>query len=1024
MPSIDNLSNVVSTLGVPVKLEAVVQGAGPSATYTWSQALSGSGPWSAVSSLGGYPSLSITSFAPSVFYKLAVTNTAGTAESNAVQVSRQDLVSTQVTVLSSELQTLLATSLCQQDAAVDTASWFDSGVEVRVYAGSTQLVTLFYSGWSVEDLETYQITLGSLTSRQFLVSGVPDRVDVLRGGVAVLRTSASVGSGSGTVFSLPVSQDYSESLQFGIGMPASLPKYPTLALVSSSPGRVVIEDWSTGSAVDAGTIVLDSFIRADRFEDRNLASDCRGWIEYGVGSTANLPVLDGVQFSAKALDIRTGGIYGNRSYRVMVAMRAIGNNRDGVPLVDGLFGDPRGVNHFPRAHKVRIESVGGQVLKTIEMRDGLPMNDPSLPNLLYTWDVVTPRQTNGSYDTLTNFQVALPDSKAMRPWCAAGTLYVAFFGDENKSSDATRSYVPRVHAALWRRDNSLSRAIYNGEDVHIIDKGGVNGNGAEHAEVIKKWAIPYDQVGSTPVAPNEPSFPNSGSFNWQNAFRSGWGYEPGAYGGITRRSGPGGVRVDRTAAMQEFLQMQFTSTVRPTDGANTEEIARNFALNCANYPVHYPKDMRTLDPINVYSDQPQPTVIGREVWPVQHYYGGPVTGHPAEIRIYDNYGNGGNVIASAIEASMPGVGSAMTTAKGHVRNGWMPDTEHNNRIGAAWSTLLYSDPLFRRMYEFVMLETSMSPVVGRGTFQIYSNSFSGEVQAHQFWNSRSNVLPFIHATMAWWTATQNSEYNRALIEERLTSFFTNWKTLVLDNTPEPSAALTGNQKAAAITGGMGMFWQTWDQLDYQGNRANYSSGAGWVVNYGLFNLYQMNLLVTMKASGLWNVLMAIPAAAASLTKLLRIQELNARMFAYCPWAAASTSTGVDYIGQSIAGPGLILRTQAQGAVSSDLSTIPTTIEEVIANNPALRGDEYWFLAADATPGVSTRSYVGGNYAAYSRMGAARNWWNLFAPSGAERTAALALIDSRINTLMNYTPTITDAAFVRFNFPQIVPALEQ
>lgn len=899
----------------------------------------------------------------------------------------------------------------EDQAAALAAAWGGGNVTARVFAGTTLLATLTHAPWALSTSTTpRRLTLGARQARTFVAIGVPTKVVFRAGSTDIFELTAGVGSGD-VSFAASITNPAMERIDgLVITAMASLPAVPTLNLPSNAPNRVVVESWASGSAVDVGTITLDTLIRADRFADPNLAADCAGWLEYGPASASGLPVLDGVQFSAKGFDIRAGGVYGQRSYRVMVMMRAVGVGVAGVPLVDGLFGDPRGVNHYPGPHKLRILSVAGAVMKTVEMRDGLPINDASFLNIPMRWTVSSRSSDPGAFPSLTAMSNALPDNKPMRPLVAAGGAHVVCFGDEPASSAATRNRIPRAKNDLWPSANVKIRGIYNGEDFHLADKSAVSGNGNAHPDVMPKWALSKDQaMALSNVAPGDPEVSSPNGWNWYNAMHVGWGYEPGALGGITRRSGPGGVRMDRTGLPNEIYQMALMSATRLGDGASTEEMAKNFALNCANYPTHYPKSMTTLDAINLCSPDPQPTVPGRDVWPVQHYYGGAIEGDPGEIWIFDTYGNGHEPISQAVEQSMPGLGSAMTTAKGHVRNGWAPDTEHNNRVGAAYASLLFADPVFTRLNEHALLETSMAPIISRTTWAVFGpaegpNPDPSTAGNHGiFWNSRSNVLPFIHYTLMWWVASAQGVYTRAQIEERMLRTFARWKADVIDITPAPSAATTPSAKVAALAGGLTARWSNWD------SQYNYNPGSGWVVDYGLYSLYQMNFLVLAKTSGLLAILMADSAANATITRLLKLQELNARMFAAAPWASTND------------GPSLLLRSQAQGAVESDLSTMPTTLEQVLAHNPPNRSDEYWFLKAGATPGSSAPALTT-NYAGFSRMSMARMWWDMFAPAGAERTAALSAIDGHIRTFSDYRPIVRDPCFVRFNFAQVIPAL--
>jgi hypothetical protein len=590
----------------------------------------------------------------------------------------------------------------------------------------------------------------------------------------------------------------------------------------------------------------------------------------------------------------------------------------------------------------------------------------------------------------------------MRPHMSAGSTYVAFFGDTVDSSASTRARVPRVRNDIWPTKNSKARAVYNGFDVHVW-----GGNGFNHPEVMPQWPMSEDDANAvTIVASKDPEIQVPYGYNWVAAMREGWDYEPGALGGITRRGGPGGVRPDRTILPSEFYQMALSQAARSGDGVSTASIARGHALNHANYPGYYPKDMLSLDAINAYSEEPQPTVSGRSITPIFHYYGGNYKGTPEEVWICDIYGDSFEGVAQAIEFSAPGQG--MSRSKGsHIRNGWMPDSEHNCRVGNAWATLLYADPMFARMAEHLMLENSIfSPVVARGTWNLFGGyAVNMAKEPGSFWQSRSNVLPFCGAAMMWWVATNNGVYTRAVIEERLHKFFENWKAEVLDIMPKPNAANSPTTKAFEMTGGLTVTWDSWPA------NGNHAAGNGWVAPFSLFSMYLGHLMLVMKCSGLLEVLLRNPTTALCLSHLDRQLSFHARVAAAAPWAVRCDQNGA---------PAIILRSEARGGVAGDYSTIPSSVSEVLEHNPVRRSDKYWFLADGATPGVD--SALQGNYSYYGRFQSAMLWWDYFAAAGTERTNARSAIEGYLASLSAYTPTVYDPVFTRHNFVQVVPAL--
>ncbi len=778
------------------------------------------------------------------------------------------------------------------------------------------------------------------------------------------------------------------------------------------PAFVVVEDWASGTAIDAGRIDFSTLIRDDTFADAALAADCLGWQELGPATITALPVLNRVQFSAKLFTIRAGGRYSQTSHRVLVMMRAL-------DLGDGLFGDIRGATTFPGPHKLRITNAAGERLKTIEMRDGLPMNHASLVNVPFNWTVSDRPTALGLFPTVKYSGVRLPADKPMRPWMSAGSSYIAFFGSTPDSSAAVRDRIPRVRSDLWNGKATKVRSIYNGDDVHLHDPNyGGNGNG--HPEVMPRWAMSQADIQALPtVVQNDPelTFGVQG-YNWVNALRVGWDYEPGALGGITRRGGPGGVRMDRTILPNEIFQMALSQSTRTNDNASTAEMARGFALNNANYPGYYPRSMATLDAINHFDSTPQTAVADNAFAPVFHYYGTLTSqsSNAGAVWVGDQYGTGLGPIASIIEWANPGVGGASSTGN-HPRNGWCPDSEHNNRAGTAWAVLLYADPLFSRMAEHMMMFEShlMSPVLSRANYNIFGSNIDLFLNdPSYFWSSRTNILPFCTSALMWWTATTNGVYTRAQIEDRFHAFFAKWKTEIRDAMPTTANARTASQAGFALTGGLQISWQSWPA------GGNYSAGSGWVATLGIFTIYMGHFLTVLKASGLYEVLKRNNDTALCLGDLERQLEVNARLFADAPWAIASTG--------AFSTPYLVLRSTSQGAVQTDLTTVPSTMAQVLAYNPAPRTDAHWYLAPNAIPGTDQIAAVrpdgqfGFNYAGLSRHQTAYLWWDLFAAAGSERTAALTRMNSRIAALNSYTPFVYDAGFTRYNSIQTIPAL--
>jgi len=302
----------------------------------------------------------------------------------------------------------------------------------------------------------------------------------------------------------------------------------------------------------------------------------------------------------------------------------------------------------------------------------------------------------------------------------------------------------------------------------------------------------------------------------------------------------------------------------------------------------------------------------------------------------------------------------------------------------------------------------MNPVLIKG-WNLYNEPPSSAIvdAGGLWWTSRSNVLPFCTATMMWWVASNNGVYTRRQIENQIHAFFAKWKADIRDRLPTTAAATTPGQRAFALTGGMSVTWESWTA-----GSGNPDTDSGWVAHVGLGKAYCGQLMMLLKTSGMLEVLMQNPTTALCLNDLIRQQEFNARMVVGAPWALMAINLS----------PRIILRRASKGAKQTDLTTIPGTVAEVLSYNPSPRSDAYWFLPADGVPGV-TPYPVDHDPSGFTRIQSAKCWWDLYAPAGAERSAAKATIAARMAVIQDYTPLVYNPGFVRFNSPQTIPAFE-
>lgn len=818
------------------------------------------------------------------------------------------------------------------------------------------------------------------------------------------------------------------------------------------PYQAVVEDWSTGLPVLAGTLTLGTFLRNGSFAAADLAADCTGWKEYGPNEV-NLPTIGGVRFGAKLFSINVGGIYTQPAYRVIVMM----NSAD---LSSGIFGDSLQARTFAPPHKIVIKDSAGTVLQTIQMRDGLPINHASL------------KQDSDS--------TLLGVNEVVRPRVSCASSYIAFFGGRPLASSAVSARIPRA-TSNWSGVSPTikNRAAVNGSEWLYRADIGSGGNGNAHPEVMPRYPESENQI-SSGFTTNDPDLVRGNSNrNWVSARIYGWQHEPGAFCGITRRGGPGGIRGDRTSLPAEFLQMYLNDPTgsRRHDGAAHRDLADNFIQAHASYPAYRPRSLRDLRAIDVISyPQSAPVAPGERYSHRQDYYTFPVLGDNSSVRVVDAYGtdptyknsyavtitasgpvvtvttpsshqllpgfritisgctqaeyNGTWTIASVPSNTTftytanitpvisPATGAPLltewnfTNAGQHPWAGWSPDGEHNNRLGCTYAAQIYSDPLFAHMAEYFIVESASTA----GSINLSRYYTQGAyLTPGDFWTSRTNVLDFINIAGMWRVATTTGVYSRSLIESALITFFNrHWDDVYAQ---VPAIATTPSQR------GYQLFKTNlkWGQA-YNGasNDQGYTGGyAGWVIEISLGVIYTFELLALMKSYGLTEALRAIGGAKVNL--YLDMLEENCKSIA----TFISRAPWLQYSDTNSGAVSIPLRSSTSGAIQSDLSTIPATIDSSIAYYTNPRADNKWFLNSNGTT-------IGGNAAAFWKIKAAHLYWKYIAPDDDQRTAQLNNLEQATQAVIDHIGTfatgtkadaIPGAIYFRYAWTQSIPALD-
>ncbi len=693
--------------------------------------------------------------------------------------------------------------------------------------------------------------------------------------------------------------------------PTPAPETPPQAVASSpEPVKLVIEDHRQPSAVrDVGVMMLDRLLTTDRFASSALKTVSSGWQEFGRSGAAI--VFDGIEFDAWRFSVNQDGIYATAAQRILVLMRS-------TDLTAHLWGSPLGKRTYAPPFKIRVEDAQGNVLKLLAMRDGLPINSATLNQ--------TP--------TFLSDEPALK-AQAMRRHVCVGMALPIYFGSEPLTPTAVQNFIPRAKTGASKMPSYLpkARATVNGAEMLIAQSGNTGGNGNAHPYVMPQWALSRNQMsalGNSLPTQDPELVVGSNPLNWESALAYGWDYEPGALGGITNRGGPGGIRGDRAAVPAELLQMYLTepSGSRSHDGAPHEKMARAFLRNHWNYPTfrHAGKERLTaIDGLRFPYSAPMISLGLSDPRPqiVANYYARGNTSFedpnqtPNAIWSVDEYGENDGTVWEKNRNPLD---------NRHPTGGWGPDSEHANRMGGVWGSYLTADPIYARMQEFLMSEVAMDyPAMDQSvtdaSYFPFGMQYSAEQEFPQL--SRSVVLRWCNLAAMWACATEQGLYPRSLCEERLRAlagYFYRQYAQAMPADDNTVARLAWHRFAANIE---------WD------------SSEGWVMEFPIYSQYIAEFILVAKAFGLWEVLRNQGSAAEQTACrywldqcLLHASNLEQWMVR-CPWHVSSTDSGQLRV---------VMRTPAQGANQTLVSTIPTTWGAIALNAPAnLRTDGAWHV---------------------------------------------------------------------------------
>lgn len=477
-----------------------------------------------------------------------------------------------------------------------------------------------------------------------------------------------------------------------------------LEIPPGQPCKAVLVDWSSGQGVPHPNILVMTRIAAQncRFEDEGLGPDQPAWIE--CLPQGPVPNIAGIDYRCEA--IRAGDY----------VQFQFGYDWDRAVMPANPFGDPTGRHSHMIPHKWLIYDRDDRLLATVETPDGGPLNGLDKPHL-------------GEF-------------RPGQRWYPHGTVRSGVIW-RNRDPAAHDPGAVRAIVPLFDLDipfgSHLDHSV-NGFDLRVGGDGQTNGFG--NVRVIR-W-----EWGDRRQRPGETRDPYGGLLYSPGSIASNaplWlRYTPFNIQGRSPITGAGGVRDDRQIMAEPVAcYANAPEGRRPHDGTPWRTIALDYLSGYASDPVHAFERGRNIP---VFKGNPQRPVALRN-----HYYGGGNAALPPSRAWYQQGGQLSDWLrgSSPLRVAVPYAGDTPTTP---YFGTFQIDKAHGHQF-PGWGSLLFRTP------EFAFLGHR---------FWDQNRLYSNDIIADDWldlWSSRDGAWAYLHAALAWKTASRSSQrlYSRAEI---------------------------------------------------------------------------------------------------------------------------------------------------------------------------------------------------------------------------------------------------------------------
>jgi hypothetical protein len=493
-----------------------------------------------------------------------------------------------------------------------------------------------------------------------------------------------------------------------------------LAVPAGQAYKAVLVDWSSGVGVPHPDVLVMTRIAAQncRFEDDALGGQPPPWIE--CLPQGPVPNIAGINYYCEA--IRAGDY----------VQFQFGYDWDHIQMPANPFGDPTGKHSYMVPHKWLIYDIADRLLATIETPDGKPLNDAN-----------TPRLFSGQFDGRGCAITTKSDQ-----WYPHGTVRSGIIW---RSADPGAYDRTAVAAAIPLFDLSIPFASHldfsvNGFDLRVFAGGAGNdgqANGFGNSRVMSWEPTTYARMTAKAGDTADRYQASLYSQNSMAANAAIWlKYTPFNMQGRSPITGPGGVRDDRQIIAEMVANyIHAPGQGRPHDGRSYREISLNYLTGYVSDAVHCFEQGRNTP---LFKGNARRPIVMRN-----HYYG------PGNLNIPPSqayYAQGGRLSdwtsgTNPLRVVTPAAGDAPDAP---YFGTCQIDKAHAHQF-PGWGSLLFRTP------EFAFLGHKFWD-----QNRLYSNDIIGDGYG-LLWSIRDGAWAFLHAALAWKTASASSTrlYSRA-----------------------------------------------------------------------------------------------------------------------------------------------------------------------------------------------------------------------------------------------------------------------